>query len=115
LVENAIKHGVSRRSGSGSVEVAAFRDFGRLRLVVTNDRSTSSVLPASDGMGIGLENTRNRLRILYGNDSRLSVRGLPGSRFEVKVDLPLRFMPAPDKAASGEQIETSSISEPSLA
>jgi two-component system LytT family sensor kinase len=115
LVENAIKHGVSRRSGSGSVEVAAFRDSGRLRIVVTNDRSTSSAFPVSDGMGIGLENARNRLRILYGDDSRLSVRDLPGSRFEVKVDMPLRFMPAPDKAASIAEIETSSISEPSLA
>jgi hypothetical protein len=115
LVENAIKHGVSRRSGSGTVEVAAFRDSGRLRLVVTNDRSTSSVFPASDGMGIGLENTRNRLRILYGDDSRLSVRELPGSRFEVKVDLPLRFMPAQEKAASNAEIGTSSISQPSLA
>lgn len=115
LVENAIKHGVSRRSGSGSVEVAAFGDSGHLCLVVTNDSSTSSAVPASDGMGIGLENTRNRLRILYGDDARLSVRELPGPRFEVKVGLPLRFMPAPDKAASNAESGTLSISEPSMA
>jgi two-component system, LytTR family, sensor kinase len=110
LVENAIKHGVSRRSGSGGVEVEAFRDFEHLCLVVTNDNSTSGAVPVSDGMGIGLENTRNRLRILYGFDARLSVRQLPGARFEVKVSLPFRCMVAPST-----EDEALSISEPSMA
>lgn len=110
LVENAIKHGVSRRSGSSNVEVKAFRDSEHLCLVVTNDNSTSGAVPVSDGMGIGLENTRNRLRILYGNDARLSVRPLPGARFEVRVSLPFRYIVAPIT-----EHEASRVSEPSMA
>ena len=108
LVENAIKHGVARRTGSGRVEVAAFRDSGHLCLVVTNDNSTLGAVPASDGMGIGLENTRNRLRILYGYDACLSVRDLPGTRFEVKVSLPFRIMAEPNMV--GEACSVSEIS-----
>ena len=109
LVENAIKHGVARRPGSGSVEIAAFRDSEHLCLVVTNDNSTSGAVPVSDGMGIGLENTRHRLRILYGYDARLSVRELPGARFEVEVSLPFRFMAAPDGEATAPSLSETSV------
>jgi LytS/YehU family sensor histidine kinase len=95
LAENAIKHGVSRRSGSSSVEIAAFRDSEHLSLVVSNDNSTLGSVPVSDGMGIGLENTRNRLRILYGCDACLLVRELPEARFEVTVRLPFRCLATP--------------------
>jgi two-component system, LytTR family, sensor kinase len=109
LVENAIKHGVARRPGSGSVEIAAFRDSEHLCLVVTNDNSTSGAVPVSDGMGIGLENTRQRLRILYGYNSRLSVRELPGSRFEVRVSLPFRLTAAPDGEATAAALSETSV------
>jgi two-component system LytT family sensor kinase len=88
LVENAIKHGVARRTGSGRVEIAAFRDGETLRILVTNDNGTPHTVPGSDGLGIGLENTRNRLRILYGRGARLSVQQTPEGSFEVEVRLP---------------------------
>ena len=110
LVENAIKHGVARRPGSGCVEVAAYRDSEHLCLVVTNDNSTSGAVPVSDGMGIGLENTRNRLRILYGYDACLRVRDLAEERFEVKVSLPFRFVVEPDPES-----EAPSVAETSMA
>ena len=108
LVENAIKHGVARRPGSGSVEITAFRDSENLCLVVTNDNSTSGAVPVSEGMGIGLENTRHRLRILYGYDAHLSLQELPETRFGVKVSLPFRLTEAPDgEATAGSLSETS--------
>jgi two-component system, LytTR family, sensor kinase len=110
LVENAIKHGVARRPGSGKVEIGAFRESDHVHIVVTNDNSTSGAVPESDRMGIGLENTRNRLRILYGYGAGLSVHELPGERFEVKVRLPFRLMAAPDLEG-----EASSVSEASVA
>jgi two-component system LytT family sensor kinase len=109
LVENAIKHGVARRPGSGSVEIAAFRESEHLCLVVTNDNSTSGAVPVSEGMGIGLENTRHRLRILYGCDAHLSVQELPGARFEVKVNLPFRHTEAPDGEATADSLSETSV------
>ncbi len=90
LVENAIKHGVSRRPGSGTVEISAFRDSDQLCIRVTNDRGTCYAVPEADRMGIGLDNTRSRLRILYGSDARLSIRELTGERFQVEVWVPFR-------------------------
>jgi two-component system LytT family sensor kinase len=69
LVENAIKHGISRRTDPGCVRVAAQRQHERLVLEVANDGPEA--LPA-DGpragkvSGIGLSNTRARLERLYG-------------------------------------------------
>jgi two-component system LytT family sensor kinase len=98
LVENAIKHGVARRTGSGRVEIAAFRDGETLRILVTNDNGTPHTVPGSDGLGIGLENTRNRLRILYGRGARLSVQQTTEGSFEVEVRLPFNLV----VAAEGE-------------
>ncbi len=89
LVENAIKHGVSRRPGSGRVEISAFKDSGQLYIRVTNDNGVSCAAPGADRMGIGLDNTRSRLRILYGPDARLSIQK-PGERFLVEVCMPFR-------------------------
>jgi two-component system LytT family sensor kinase len=99
LVENAIKHGVSRRSGSGKVEVSAFRDSDQVCILVANDSAASHSVPECDRLGIGLENTRNRLRILYGMGARLSAQQLPGGRFEVEVRVPFQLAAAPDREA----------------
>jgi two-component system LytT family sensor kinase len=89
LVENAIKHGVSRRPGSGRVEISAFKDSGQLCIRVTNDKGEPYAVAGGDRMGIGLDNTRSRLRILYGSNARLSIQR-PGERFQVEVCMPFR-------------------------
>jgi len=64
LAENAIRHGIARSAAGGSVSVKAFRENGCLRVDVSNTGSLS----AGDAHGIGLSNTRERLRQLYGDD-----------------------------------------------
>jgi two-component sensor histidine kinase len=90
LVENAIKHGVSRQPGCGQVEISAFRDSDRLCIRVINDIGTSYPVPEAERMGIGLDNTRSRLRIIYGSQASLSIQGLPEKRFQVEVWMPFR-------------------------
>jgi two-component system, LytTR family, sensor kinase len=109
LVENAIKHGVARRPGSGKVEVSARRNSDQLRILVANDNGTSHAVPESDRLGIGLENTRNRLRILYGAGARLSVQDLPGRRFEVEVLLPFRLAVTPNQEAKAFSVSEASV------
>ncbi len=91
LVENAIKHGVSRRPGSSRVEISAFKDSDQLCIRVTNDNGASYAVPGADRVGIGLDNTTSRLRILYGSDARLSIQKLTGERFQVEVRVPFRL------------------------
>jgi sensor histidine kinase YesM len=69
LAENAIRHGIARSAAGGSVSVRAFRENSCLRVDIGNTGS----LAVGDSGGIGLRNTRERLRQLYGDDSAFSL------------------------------------------
>jgi two-component system, LytTR family, sensor kinase len=87
VIENAVQHGVSRHGG-GTIEIAAGQAVGALVLTVRDDAPDARD-PTSEG--IGLQNTRERLRELYGTAAGLAVRALPDRGFEVNLSLPLRF------------------------
>ena len=72
LVENAIEHGILPGTRRGQVEVRARREGGRLRVEV---RDTGSGFPEESpgeaAHGVGLANTRSRLRLLFGDEAEL--------------------------------------------
>jgi two-component system LytT family sensor kinase len=72
LVENAIRHGIAKRSDAGRVRVAARRDGDMLEVTVADDGPGLDVEAAS-ATGHGIENTRARLRALYGERASLVV------------------------------------------
>jgi two-component system LytT family sensor kinase len=73
LIENAIRHGLSGRRSAGTIEISAVVTRGSL-IVRVADNGVGLDAPAkTSGRGIGLANVRNRLRILYGDDDRLSL------------------------------------------
>lgn len=92
LVENAIVHGVLRRSGRGSVSVhAEVRD----EQVLLEVRDTGPGFPAGrePERGIGISNTSARLKLLYGDRQSLTFRH-SGGRFVARVELPVKWAPA---------------------
>lgn len=101
LVENAIKHGIAAKPGSGSVEVRARRDGSeRLHLLVRDDGpGPSGVAPRSNEGGVGLRNTRDRLELLYPGRHDFEFRGAPGLGCEVSLTFPLVMAPPPAAAA----------------
>jgi len=92
LVENAVRHGISRRSTGGTVTVTARRVGGQLQVLVIDDGiglPPGWSLESSKGLGLSL--TRDRIAGLYPNGrSRLEVRARPHGGTEVEVALPLR-------------------------
>jgi two-component system, LytTR family, sensor kinase len=68
LVENAVKHGVERRTEGGRVTVEATRDGEALVLRVVNDAPAEAPVAPSptSRTGVGIRNTRARLEQLYG-------------------------------------------------
>lgn len=74
LAENAIRHGVSRSAAAGKIEVRAFRDDTRLRIEMFN----SGALREGAPRGIGLRNTMDRLRQLYGEAHAFDLRNANG-------------------------------------
>ncbi len=90
LVENAVQHGVAQRSAAGSVNVKAWRENGSLELRVADD---GPGLPAGWKEGVGLANTRERLRRLYGEASRFAIHGAADSGVQVEVAVPYHEQP----------------------
>jgi sensor histidine kinase YesM len=87
LVENAIRHGIAPRAGPGRIEILARRDNGHLRLRV---RDNGRGLAANYSEGVGVGNTRARLRQLYGADHQFAMGDAPGGGLEVTVAVPFR-------------------------
>ena len=96
LVENAIKHGISRRTRPGTLRLAARRLDSRLQLEIVDDGPGGSSLDRETGDGrpggIGLSNTRARLEKIYGSDYHLEMIPRPEGGMRVCLDLPWRLM-----------------------
>jgi two-component sensor histidine kinase len=86
LVENAIRHGVSRRTEAGLVRIVATRAGDTLELLVSDDGG--GVHGDVDSPGHGLANTRERLRTLYGDRAVLEVSTAgtsPGTNVRLRI------------------------------
>jgi LytS/YehU family sensor histidine kinase len=89
LVENAMKYAISPREEGGSVTILAGIENRALRLAVQDDGpGLPAAAAAVDGRGVGLRNTRERLKVLYGDTHRIDVVDVePGLRVEMRLPL----------------------------
>jgi LytS/YehU family sensor histidine kinase len=87
LVENAILHGIAPCTRRGEVRIRAARVKDKLCLEVVDD---GAGLQPGYREGIGLSNTRARLRQLYGDDQSFELSGRPQGGVAVRLVLPLR-------------------------
>lgn len=105
LVENSIKHGISRRSEGGWLRISSKVRNEQLEIFVANSGPTLSSDPSKDSpsedaiahdgrlaprLGIGLRNTRERLRALYGERYSLELVNSAPGEVEARIRLPLR-------------------------
>jgi two-component system LytT family sensor kinase len=89
LVENAVRHGIEPSEQPGRVEVTASRAGDSLVLEVRDTGAGPDATSARQG-GIGLGNTRERLRHLYGSAASLELGAVQGGGTVVTVTLPFR-------------------------
>jgi len=89
LVENAMKYAIAPREQGGSVTIIAGIEGGGLRLAVVDDGpGLPAAAPTGNGRGVGLRNTRERLKVLYGDAHRVEVvDAAPGLRVEMRLPL----------------------------
>jgi signal transduction histidine kinase len=88
LVENSIKHGIAVRRSAGHIVIRAHRDGNRLLLDVQDDGP--GIDPATIRQGIGLSNTRERLRAVYGVSHEFDVSSGPGTGVRVRIRIPFQ-------------------------
>ena len=100
LVENAIRHGVSKSSAPVRIELKSNLRNSHLELQVCDDGPGVSreVSGESSGNGVGLSNTRARLQQLYGKRQSLRLDGRADGGTIATVVLPYH----PEEAASDE-------------
>lgn len=89
LVENAIVHGIEPAPQGGEVRVTATVMADELRLSVV-DTGKGLAPTASGGSGIGLSNTRARLRALYAEAASLTLAAPLAGGFSAILTLPSR-------------------------
>jgi LytS/YehU family sensor histidine kinase len=85
LIENAVKHGVADRVEGGTLLIEARRKGDTLEIVVENPRDPSA--PPRRGVGMGLENVRQRLAALDPRRAHLDVSE-ESERFRAVLSLP---------------------------
>jgi two-component system, LytTR family, sensor kinase len=87
LVENAVRHGLARRSEAGVIELIAHEVDGSLLLAVRDDGP--GYRPSTD-VGVGLANTHARLKTLFDEAGQLEVSNIDGGGTLATVRFPLR-------------------------
>jgi sensor histidine kinase YesM len=94
-VENAIRHGIEPREDPGHLAISARRNNGRLELrVADNGAGLGGSGAAQPKEGIGLSNTRSRLRHLYGEDFRFELTEGGNGGLEALIEIPYHLKPA---------------------
>jgi LytS/YehU family sensor histidine kinase len=86
LVENAIRHGIATRVGSGRIEVEAVAQDASVAITVTDDGVGTEAEGGPERIGLG--NTRARLRALHGEAARLDLLPVDGGGMRVRVVVP---------------------------
>jgi two-component system LytT family sensor kinase len=92
LIENSIKHGLEPRIHGGTVTVRSRLQGDRVSIEVADDGVGITVRPESNlrgtGNGIGMQNVRERLEVLYGGQARFTMVSNPGRGTLVSIELP---------------------------
>jgi len=91
LVENAIKHGIAQCTGPGIISIEVYREENYLVMLV-RDQCHNQEKSSFDWTqaGVGLTNTRERLRQLYPDQHTMKVKA-KGSEFTVQLRIVREF------------------------
>jgi two-component system LytT family sensor kinase len=86
LVENAIKHGISRQINGGTIKIISDFKKDHHQLIVQN---TGTLGNETNTEGFGIVSTQNRLKLLYGGKAGFAIRNVNGNMVEAKVSIPI--------------------------
>ena len=89
LVENAIKHGLEPKAEGGVLTVSAEVVHGKLAVTVA-DTGVGFARAATAGTGMGLQNIRERLKLIYGDAAEMRIAENTPSGTRVSIVVPYK-------------------------
>lgn len=97
LVENSIKHGLTRKVGGGRITISSERTPGHTVIQIVDDGLGMVAEGPDQGRsgGIGLRNVDERLRVIYGANYRLQLSSVPGEGTCARIEIPDLVVPQP--------------------
>ncbi|CAN7384677.1 sensor histidine kinase [Variovorax paradoxus] len=90
LVENSIRHGLEPKVEGGAIDVRARQLDGRLIIEVSDTGVGLDAAQTSEGSGFGLEQVRERLATVYGDQGRMSLAARPSGGTLATLSFPLQ-------------------------
>ncbi|HEU5077759.1 MAG TPA: histidine kinase [Opitutaceae bacterium] len=94
VVENAVKYGISTRQAGGEITIVARVENGALVLRVSNPGEIQNKETRSNSTGVGLANARERLRLIFGEKSSLSLQADGPDQVLATAIIPLQLSKA---------------------
>jgi two-component sensor histidine kinase len=91
LVENAIKHGISKQIHGGTIRIISDFKNNRHELIVQNSGKLNGSL-AKNTEGFGIKSTQDRLNLLYQGKANFQIHDIAGGIVESKVTMPITSM-----------------------
>lgn len=88
FVENAFKHGVQSQFGRSEVDMRLEAAEGKIWFRIVNNKPHNGNTPSGLQGGIGIENVRKRLSLIYGGNYDLRIRDMPDV-FSVELSIAL--------------------------
>jgi LytS/YehU family sensor histidine kinase len=86
LVENSVKHGISNLKHGGEVTIRSYLQNGYLMIEILN---AGRYEPKDGHVGLGIENTIERLKLLYDDKSAFAISNADGSSVITKIEIPV--------------------------
>ena len=89
LVENAIKHGISKSIKGGQINITSTIVDGFHMIIIQNTGELEKFPPNE---GFGLVSTESRLKLLFGNKAKFSLKQIDNNSVEAKVLIPVEVV-----------------------
>lgn len=92
LVENAIKHGISKKKGGGTVEISTWRGVDKIHVLIKDDGVGFDVNKpfSEDRVHLGLSIVKDRLERMCGGDVMITSEENKGAICEITI--PIEFI-----------------------
>lgn len=93
LIENAIKHGIEPSANGGEIQLITHMAGSMLEIEICDSGIGLDKAPTQESNnGTGINNVRERLRVLYGEEARLTLTALPERGTCVLLQIPLNAL-----------------------